>query len=320
MPTSTRRASAPTALKNIAGREWSMWASTILTARLSEEKSMRFASYVRNGQASFGIVVGDEVVDCGGDAATLRAAIAEGRLGEIARSAQGRFASARLDAVQLLPVIPDPPRIFCVGLNYESHRSEMGRQVVGHPTIFVRFPESLGPAGGEIVRPRESVQLDYEGELAVIIGKGGRRIAEADAWGHIAGYAPFNDASVRDWQNHTHQYTPGKNFPTTGPFGPFLVTPDEVGEIGPQTIETRLNGETVQSAHLDQMIFKIPTIIAYLSTFTPLQPGDVIATGTPGGVGARREPPLWMKPGDTVEVEIEGVGLLRSRVVADEGA
>ena len=279
---------------------------------------MRFASYLKDGRPGFGLVRGNEVVDLSNVASSLRAAIADGRLaqiGEAAKSAVG----VSLDQVQLLPVIPDPPRIFCVGLNYESHRGEMGRKVVDHPTIFVRFPESLGPAGGEIIRPRESIQLDFEGELSVIIGKGGRRIAEADAWSHVAGYAPFNDASVRDWQNHTHQYTPGKNFPTTGPFGPFLVTPDEVGEIGPQTIETRLNGETVQSAHLDQMIFKIPTIIAYLSAFTPLQPGDVIATGTPGGVGARRDPPLWMKPGDVVEVEIGGVGLLRSRVVADEG-
>ena len=279
---------------------------------------MRFASYLNNGRPGFGLVTSEGIVDLTDRAPSLKAAIADGALQALGVEAASRTASLRESDVTLLPVIPDPAKIFCVGLNYETHRQETGRAVVGHPTIFTRFADTQGGHDGEIVLPRVSTMLDFEGELAVIVGKGGRYIAEADAWSHVAGYACYNDASVRDWQNHTHQYTPGKNFPTTGPFGPYLVTPDEVGEIGPQTIQTRLNGETVQSAHLRDMIFSIPVIIAYLSAFTPLSPGDVIATGTPGGVGFKREPQLFMKAGDVVEVEIEKVGLLRSRIVAEK--
>jgi 2-keto-4-pentenoate hydratase/2-oxohepta-3-ene-1,7-dioic acid hydratase in catechol pathway len=278
---------------------------------------MRFASYLNNGRASFGLVTAAGIVDLSGKAPSLKAAIAAGTLDSIGKAAASQAQDLQERDVTFLPVIGDPAKIFCVGLNYEMHRQETGRSVVGHPTIFTRFADSQGGHDGEIVLPRVSTMLDFEGELAVIIGKGGRHIAEADGWDHVAGYACYNDASIRDWQNHTHQYTPGKNFPTTGPFGPYLVTPDEVGEIGPQTIQTRLNGATVQSATLGDMIFSIPVIIAYLSAFTPLSPGDVIATGTPGGVGFKREPQLFMKAGDVVEVEIEKVGLLRSHVVAE---
>jgi 2-keto-4-pentenoate hydratase/2-oxohepta-3-ene-1,7-dioic acid hydratase in catechol pathway len=278
---------------------------------------MRFASYLTEDKPGFGLVTPAGIVDLADRAPSLKAAIASGSLHTLGREAALRTADLREEDVTFLPVIGDPAKIFCVGLNYEMHRQETGRAVVGHPTIFTRFADTQGGHDGEIVLPHVSTMLDFEGELAVIIGKGGRYIPEADAWTHVAGYACYNDASVRDWQNHTHQYTPGKNFPTTGPFGPYLVTPDEVGEIGPQTIQTRLNGETVQSATLGDMIFSIPVIIAYLSAFTPLSPGDVIATGTPGGVGFKREPQLFMKPGDVVEVEIEKVGLLRSRIVAE---
>jgi 2-keto-4-pentenoate hydratase/2-oxohepta-3-ene-1,7-dioic acid hydratase in catechol pathway len=278
---------------------------------------MKFATFSHDGRPGFGLITAEGIVDLTDRAPSLKTAIADGALQALGVDAASRTADLRESDVTLLPVIPDPAKIFCVGLNYETHRQETGRAVVGHPTIFTRFADTQGGHEGEIVLPHVSTMLDFEGELAVVIGKGGRYIAEADAWGHVAGYACYNDASVRDWQNHTHQYTPGKNFPTTGPFGPYLVTPDEVGEIGPQTIQTRLNGETVQSAHLRDMIFSIPVIIAYLSAFTPLSPGDVIATGTPGGVGFKREPQLFMKVGDVVEVEIEKVGLLRSRVVAE---
>jgi 2-keto-4-pentenoate hydratase/2-oxohepta-3-ene-1,7-dioic acid hydratase in catechol pathway len=278
---------------------------------------MKFATFSHDGRPGFGLITAEGIVDLTDRAPSLKAAIADGALQALGVDAASRTADLRESDVTLLPVIPDPAKIFCVGLNYETHRQETGRAVVGHPTIFTRFADTQGGHEGEIVLPHVSTMLDFEGELAVVIGKGGRYIAEADAWGHVAGYACYNDASVRDWQNHTHQYTPGKNFPTTGPFGPYLVTPDEVGEIGPQTIQTRLNGETVQSAHLRDMIFSIPVIIAYLSAFTPLSPGDVIATGTPGGVGFKREPQLFMKAGDVVEVEIEKVGLLRSRIVAE---
>ena len=278
---------------------------------------MRFASYMKDGRPSFGLVTGGGIVDLAHPEPSLKAAIAAGSLQALGREAANARPTLQEDQITFLPVITDPAKVFCVGLNYEDHRRETGREVVGHPTIFTRFANCLAGHDGEIVRPRESDNLDFEGELAVIIGRGGRRIPEAHAWDHIAGYSCFNDASVRDWQNHTHQYTPGKNFMTTGPFGPYLVTPDEVGEIGPQTIQTRLNGEVVQSSSLDHMIFSIPVTLAYLSTFTELEPGDIIAMGTPGGVGAKRTPPLWMKPGDVVEVEIEKVGLLRSRVVAE---
>jgi 2-keto-4-pentenoate hydratase/2-oxohepta-3-ene-1,7-dioic acid hydratase in catechol pathway len=277
---------------------------------------MQFASYRLNGRPSFGLVQGERVTDLGGSdgPATLKQAIAAGALASLAQRGGPEHALAD---VELLPVIPDPAKIFCVGLNYELHRQETGRTVVGHPTIFTRFADTLIAAGQPIIRPRVSAMLDYEGELAVIIGRGGRHITQADAPAHVAGYACFNDASVRDWQNHTHQYTPGKNFPATAPFGPTLVTPGEVGDLGPQRISTRLNGRTVQDAHLGDMIFPVAVVIAYLSAFTPLAPGDVIAMGTPGGVGFKRDPQLFMQPGDTVEVEIERVGLLRSTIEAE---
>jgi 2-keto-4-pentenoate hydratase/2-oxohepta-3-ene-1,7-dioic acid hydratase in catechol pathway len=202
-------------------------------------------------------------------------------------------------------------------LNYEMHRKETGRAEVEHPTIFMRFANTQIGDGAPIVCPRVSRDLDFEGELAVIIGRPGRYIQRKHAMEHVAGFACYNDVSVRDWQRHTSQFTPGKNFPATGPFGPWMVTPDEVGPLAKLRIVTRLNGEIMQQATLGDMIFDIPRIIEYCSSFTPLSAGDVIATGTPGGVGSRRVPPLWMKPGDVVEVEIERVGLLRNRVVGE---
>lgn len=189
--------------------------------------------------------------------------------------------------------------------------------MVEHPTIFARFANTQTGHGTDIVRPRVSTELDFEGELAVIIGKAGRYIARERAFDHIFGYACYNDASVRDWQYHTHQFTPGKNFPRTGSFGPWLVTSDEFQDITARGITTRLNGETVQQAKLGEMIFDIPTLVEYCSSFNQLEPGDVIVTGTPGGVGVKRTPPLWMKSGDVVEVEIDGIGVLRNGI-ADE--
>ncbi|MBV8914213.1 MAG: fumarylacetoacetate hydrolase family protein, partial [Acetobacteraceae bacterium] len=203
-------------------------------------------------------------------------------------------------------------------LNYETHRKETGRTEVENPTIFARYADSQTGHLANIVRPRVSQDLDFEGELAIIIGKPGRYISCADAWAHIAGYSIYNDGSVRDFQRHTHQFTPGKNFPDTGAFGPWLMTPDELGDLSKLRLQTRVNGQVVQDALIEQMIFDIPTQIEYCSTFTRLEPGDVIASGTPGGVGAKRTPPLWLKPGDTVEVEIDRLGVLRNGV-ADEG-
>jgi len=273
-------------------------------------------SFLRaDGSAGYGRVEGDVVVDLAaprGAPADLKAAIAAGTLATLNGDAR-----LPLTDLTLLPVIPNPGKILCVGHNYESHRQETGRAKVDNPSIFTRFADTLVADGRPIVRPRVSDNLDFEGELAIVIGRGGRAIAESDALDHVAGFACFNDASIRDWQWHTTQFTPGKNFPGTGGFGPRLVTPDEAGDLSDVRVTTRLNGEIVQDQPIRDMIFSIPRIIAYISAFTALAPGDVIATGTPGGVGAKRTPPLWMKAGDSVEVAIGPIGTL-TNVVADE--
>lgn len=281
---------------------------------------MKFATFKANGTATWGIIDGEDAVDLGtvlrDRYPDLKSAITADSLREAAERT-GDAKRYPLSNIEWLPVIPNPDKILCVGLNYEMHRKETGRAEVDNPTIFTRFANSQTGHLANIIRPRVSHELDFEGELAIIIGKAGRYISKADAWGHIAGYACYNDGSVRDFQRHTHQFTPGKNFPDTGAFGPWMMTPDELGELGPLRIQTRVNGQVVQDATFEQMIFDIPRIIEYCSSFTRLEPGDVIATGTPGGVGAKRTPPLWLKPGDTVEVEIDRLGTLRNGV-ADE--
>jgi len=281
---------------------------------------MKFASFGINGTSSWGLIDGAEAVDLGahfgGRYPDLKSAIAADALVEVATAAP-KAARYPFANITWLPVIPNPDKILCIGLNYETHRVETGRSEVANPTVFGRFANSQTGHLSNIVRPRVSKDLDFEGELAVIIGKPGRYIAPKDAWGHIAGYACYNEGSVRDFQRHTHQFTPGKNFPQTGAFGPWMVTPDEAGDLAPLRLQTRLNGEVVQDATISQMIFDIPRQIEYCSSFTRLEPGDVIVTGTPGGVGSRRTPPLWMKPGDVVEVEIDRIGLLRNGI-ADE--
>lgn len=218
--------------------------------------------------------------------------------------------------LHLLPPIPNPAKIFCIGHNYEEHRNEMNREKLPYPAVFTRFADSQTGHGEPVLLPRVSSQLDFEGEMAVVIGRGGRYIASEEALEHVAGYSCYLDGSVRDWQRHTSQFTPGKNFPGTGGFGPWMVTADEIPD--PQTLEltTRLNGAVVQHANTGQMIFSVRELIAYCSSFTPLLPGDVIVSGTPGGVGVRREPQLFMKAGDGVEVEIGSIGTLRHRVEA----
>lgn len=279
---------------------------------------MKYVSFVRpDGQAAFGRLEDATVYElsAGDNApADLKSAIASKTLGELSDGD-----SYLLSDVTLLPVIPNPAKIFCVGHNYESHRQETGRDKVDNPSIFTRFADTLIADGQSILRPKVSTDLDYEGELAVIIGQGGRAISQEDAMDHVAGYACFNDASVRDWQWHTRQFTPGKNFPTTGPFGPYMITPDEAGDLSEVNVTTRLNGEIMQQQPIKDMIFPIAQIIAYISAFTPLQPGDVIVSGTPGGVGAKRTPPVWMKPGDKIEVDIGPVGTL-TNIIADEPA
>ena len=281
---------------------------------------MKLASYEVSGRRTWGVVFGEEAFDTGAvlrDRFTdLKSMIAAGAYAE-AEAAMQSAPRQKLDELQWLPVIPNPDKILCVGVNYETHRLETGRANVAHPTIFARFANSQTAHMANILLPRVSTNLDFEGELAIVVGKAGRYIQREDAFDHIAGFSCYNDGSIRDWQNHSHQFTPGKNFPQTGAFGPSMVTPDELGELDDLHICTRLNDQVVQDAQLNQMIFDIPTIVEYCSSFTRLEPGDVIATGTPGGVGAKRTPPLWMKAGDTVEVEIERVGILRN-VIADE--
>jgi 2-keto-4-pentenoate hydratase/2-oxohepta-3-ene-1,7-dioic acid hydratase in catechol pathway len=280
---------------------------------------MKLASFRHAGTSSWG-VVGDGVMhDVGAvlrQLPDLRSAIARQALDD-ARRAAPDAPRIPLSAIEWLPVIPNPDKIICIGLNYEMHRQETGRAEVAHPTIFTRFANSQIGHLAPLVRPKISTDFDYEGELAAIISTSCRHVSRGDAFAQIAGYACYNDGSVRDWQRHTPQFTPGKNFFGTGPFGPWMVTPDEVGAIGPQRLQTRVNGQVVQDTTLGEMIFDIPRQIEYCSTFTQLEPGDVIVTGTPGGVGSRRTPPLWLKAGDVVEVEIDRVGLLRN-IVADE--
>ena len=281
---------------------------------------MRFATFQLHGAPSWGLIDGEEAVDLGAVLRDrypdLKSVIAADALTDAAAAAN-KAPRHPLSAIGWLPVLPNPDKILCVGLNYEMHRQETGRAVVENPTIFGRFANSQIGHGTDLIRPRVSHELDFEGELAIIIGKPGRYITRADAFAHVAGYACYNDGSIRDFQRHTHQFTPGKNFPGTGAFGPWMMTPDELGELPSLRLQTRVNGQVVQDATFAQMIFDIPRIIEYCSSFTRLEPGDVIATGTPGGVGAKRTPPLWLKPGDVVEVEIDRLGTLRNGVAAE---
>jgi 2-keto-4-pentenoate hydratase/2-oxohepta-3-ene-1,7-dioic acid hydratase in catechol pathway len=278
---------------------------------------MKLLSFVRNNKASWGVVTDKDVVDCGSLFPTLRAALEANGLDKVKAFFSGRAADATLDNITYLPVIPDPGKIICVGLNYQDHVVETKRENTENPALFIRLPESQVGHKQPILLPPESTHLDYECEIAVIVGKAGRRISEKDSWSHIAGYAPYNDGSIRDWQRHTIQWTAGKNFAKTGGFGPWMTTRDEIGDDEELSIETRLNGKVMQHSTTRHMIFSIPVLIKYISTFTTLQPGDVIVTGTPGGVGARRDPPVWMKPGDTVEIELSKVGVLVNSIAKE---
>ncbi len=280
---------------------------------------MRLSTVRIAGRTTWGVVDQESFRHVGavlaGRYADLKAAITAGLAG-VAEAAASAAATPLAD-IEWLPVVPNPDKILCVGLNYEMHRQETGRSEVENPTIFARYANSQTGHLAPIVRPKVSTDLDYEGELAIIIGKPGRYISREDALNHVAGYAIYNDGSIRDFQKHTHQFTPGKNFPDTGAFGPWMMTPDELGPLGDLRIQTRLNGQVVQDATFSQMIFDIARQIEYCSSFTRLEAGDVIASGTPGGVGAKRTPPLWMKPGDLVEVEIDKLGILSNPIVEE---
>lgn len=283
---------------------------------------MRYVSFRVGGRQTYGLVRDRSVIDLGarlGDLLPdLRQYLAALAHGFDAPRIPSLIEDYSLDDIEYLPVCA-PRKVICVGLNYDAHRQETGRAESSFPTLFSRFPDTLIGHGAAILRPQVSVELDFEGELAVVIGRPAHRVSRDTAMDVVAGFTCFNDGSLRDWQRHTHQYLPGKNFPSTAPLGPTLVTPDELGPLESLSIETRLNGTTMQAARLGEMIFPVDALIAYISGFTPLSPGDVIATGTPAGVGFTRKPPVFMKPGDIIEVVIERVGHLRN-TIADEPA
>ncbi len=279
---------------------------------------MRLLSFMQNGKPTWGVLTDKGVVDCGAllpQFPTLRHVLDADALGQARAAAESATSGLDINKLHLLPVIPQPDKIFCVGLNYHAHRLEAGRDETKYPPIFMRVPTSQVGHGQALWRPaKESTDFDYEGEIAIVIGKEGRRISQADAWSYIAGYSPYNEGSIRDWQRHTHQWGPGKNFDRTGGFGPWLTTRDEIADGEVLTLITRLNGEELQRTTTDLLIFSIPQIIEYISSFCTLLPGDVIVTGTPGGVGFKRTPPIFMKPGDVCEIEVSKVGILSNTV------
>ena len=278
---------------------------------------MRWLSFEVGGKASFGYLTsdGEGVVDVGrrSDAADLKSAIAAGLLEQGAM--QGDEADVSLADITYLPTITNPDKILCVGLNYKAHQEETGRGGEGVPTIFVRFAAAQMGHQAPMIRPRESNSLDFEGEIAMIIGKSGRRISRNQALEHVAGFGIYNDGSVREYQRHTSQFTPGKNFASTGGFGPWMMTPDEIGDLDEMEITTRLNGEVMQNSKASLIVHGFAELIEFCSTFIELVPGDVIVTGTPGGVGAARNPPVFMDEGDTIEVEVKPIGTLSNPVV-----
>jgi len=277
---------------------------------------MRLVSFKDGESVSFGVVRGGTIDDVGSvlkaTCPTLRDALS--RLDEVESRAE-TAPKIDLDQVELLPPIGNAGRIICIGLNYKSHIAETGRDEPAYPIIFPRYPDCLVGHEAPMVRPRVSEKFDYEGELAFVIGKAGRHVAAENAMEHVAGYACFNDGSIRDFQRHTSQFMPGKCFWHSGSFGPWLVTRDEIPDPSKLHLQTRLNGEVMQDTSVDDLLFGVEALIAYLSQIWPLQVGDVIATGTTGGVGAFRKPPIWMKPGDRVEVEITSLGILSNPII-----
>ena len=284
---------------------------------------MKLISFLQGGRETWGAVVDHQVFDLGKATgiATLAQFVGSDRFAQRDALIKGEKPVALYDDVELLPVIPQPDKIWCAVRNYMDHHQEalaagLQRELSEFPPLFLRTARSQTAHRAPIVRPRVSETLDWEGELAVIIGKGGRDIPENEAYEHVAGYACYNEASVREWQFHAKQIATGKNFESTGGFGPWMVTAEEIEPGRALKLEVRLNGETVQSSRTDQMIFSTQRLIAYCSTISTLLPGDVIVTGTPSGVGFARKPPRYMQPGDVCEVEIEDIGILRNPITA----
>jgi 2-keto-4-pentenoate hydratase/2-oxohepta-3-ene-1,7-dioic acid hydratase in catechol pathway len=286
----------------------------------------RLATYSFNGSTRYGVVVDNGIVDLSArhakDYPTLREVIAAGALTTLAEDAARRAPDHALETITWLPPIPSPEKIICIGVNYPDRNAEYkdGTDAPKYPSMFMRTPRSFVGHETPLVRPRASTQLDYEGELVIIIGKAGRHIAERAALDHIAAITLCNEGTIRDWVRHAKfNVTQGKNFDQTGSLGPWLVPYTEESQIADIRLTTRVNGETRQDDRTGRLIFGFRYLISYISTFTTLVPGDVIVTGTPTGAGARFDPPRFLKPGDIVEVEADGVGVLRNGVI-DETA
>ena len=279
---------------------------------------MKLASFEYAGEPVYGLVDGPGVRPASAafraGHASLRAVLAAGRLDAIGADV-ARQPAVAASQVRFLPTIPDPGRILCIGMNYLEHIREMGREPPAYPAMFIRFADSLVGHGQPLIRPKVSSQFDYEGELAVVIGTPARHVHRDHALQHVAGYTCLMDGSLRDYQRHTSQFTAGKNFRHSGALGPWLVTADEIPDPSRLTLQTRVSGELLQEGAISDLCIDIPATIAYLSTICELQPGDIISTGTPSGVGAARKPPRWLQPGDTVEVEISGIGVLSNPVI-----
>lgn len=288
---------------------------------MSADLRPRLAGFLAGGKRRYGLVRDNGVVDLT-DARwpTLREVIADGALKGLANTAAGRVVDFAPGEFRYDLPVPSPEKLICIGVNYPDRNEEYkdGSQAPGNPSMFVRFPRSLVGHDQPIVRPKASVQLDYEGEIVIVIGKGGRHIAEQDALGHIAALSLCNEGTIRDWVRHAKfNVTQGKNFDASGSIGPWLVPYDDEAQIADIALTTRVNGDIRQHDRTSRMIFPFRRLISYISTFTTLASGDVIVTGTPTGAGARFDPPVWLKPGDVVEVEGEGIGVLRNRVIAE---
>ncbi len=276
---------------------------------------MKFVSYEYSEGVKIGAVINDGITDLSDAGPSLKAVLATGPLDNLIKVAQRRSPSVDLDHVVLHQVIPDTERIICVGRNYRDHAQEMGGDPPKVPSLFLRTAHSLVGHQQSVVKPTVSDQYDFEGELAVIIGRGGRHIPAEHALSHVAGYSCFLDGTLRDYQKHS--FTAGKNFDSSGACGPWLVPAQEIPDPQNLRLQTRINGTVMQDASTADMIFGVAEIISYVSAFTHLEPGDVLATGTPAGVGAGRTPPVWLEPGDKIDIDIEGVGVLTNVVKAE---
>jgi len=286
------------------------------SVRSSPECTMKIVSYVADGEAGYGLMTEDGLRPATDTLThrypTVRALLEGDAIDALPQSVDNRV----INDFRYQPPVPEPSKILCVGVNYLPHIREMGREKPDYPVVFIRFANSVVGHEEAMIAPEVSTQYDYEGELAVIIGRTTHRVKAADAMSHIAGYCAFNDGSVRDFQRHTPQFTAGKNFFASGAAGPWLTTSDAIDDVRDIQLQTRLNGTVMQNESVSELVFDIPELIEYCSSFARLEAGDILVTGTPGGVGAGRKPPVWLKPGDRVEVDLGPLGSLSNPVVA----